>query len=174
MRKLYIGLMTALAFALAACENQPSSSADPKSQQAAVGSRMADAVIQQSGGVNAEQDNIAKRLKLTMNPGQIGFVALFNQAGAPIAYYGVKGKITSSGKRLTSPDQLRVLENDSGWSNSVVTAPSDEGTYGSSADYAYFWTTDGQYVQWNGPYLYSDKPFRLRTEPLVISIADAK
>lgn len=171
MRKLI--LIAAAILSVAAC-GIPEATPDPKSQQAAHGAMMADAVIQHSGGVNSEQDNIAKRLRLTMNPGQIGFVALFNQAGAPIAYYGVKGKITSSGKRLTAPDQLRVLENSNGWTNSVVTAPADEGAYGSSDPYVYFWTTDGQYVQWNGPYLYSDKPFRLRTEPLVISVASSQ
>lgn len=140
-----------------------------KQKQADAGTRLANQVVG-NHSENAEQKNIARRLGLTMNPGQIGFMALFNQAGAPIAYYAVKGKITSSGKRLTSPDERNC------WSESCAyhQSASDEGTYGSSDPYVYFWTVDDVFIQWNGPYLYSDKPFRLRIEPLVISVAPAK
>ncbi len=48
---------------------------------------------------NAEQDNIVKRLELTSNPGLTGYITLFNEMGRPILYAGVKGKITSGGKR---------------------------------------------------------------------------
>lgn len=105
---------------------------------------------------NAEIENIQARLKLTSAPGALGYVLLINESGQPITYVAVKGKITSSGKRLTDPD----------------TGPSDEGTWGSSDPYIYFWSTSGQYYQWNGKYLYSDKPFRLRIEPLVVDIVE--
>lgn len=114
---------------------------------------------------NAEIDNIKRRLELTSNPGAIGFVLLMNQAGQPIMYASVKGKITSGTKRLTEPDRT-YTEVDR---TVVRAAPSDEGTYGSSDSYIYFWTTEGAYIQWNGPYLYSDKPFRVKIEPLVIA-----
>ena len=54
---------------------------------------------------NAEIDNIKKRLELTANPGLLGFVVLLNETGQPVMYTGVKGKITSGGKRLTEPDR---------------------------------------------------------------------
>jgi hypothetical protein len=115
---------------------------------------------------NAEIDNIKQRLQLTANPGLLGFVVLLNESGQPIMYTGVKGKITSGSKRLTPPDNA--------YNNSVGMvvrqAASDEGTYGHSSEYVFFWTTNGQYVQWNGKYLYSDKPFRLSVEPLVVSV----
>jgi len=111
---------------------------------------------------NSEQNNIARRLTLTSNPGQIGFVVLLNEAGQPILYTSVKGKLTSSGKRLTQPFDIQHQ-------SFAVDAPSDEGTYGSSDPYIYFWDTNDVYHQWSGRYLYSDKPIRLRVEPLVIS-----
>lgn len=120
---------------------------------------------------NAEIENIKSRLKLTSDPGLTGFVLLMNEAGQPIMYTGVKGKITSGGKRLTAKQELRKLRNGTGtWQYSVVDSPSDEGTHGSSNPYVYFWTITGQYVQWNGKYLYSDKPFRTKVEPLVIAV----
>lgn len=115
---------------------------------------------------NSEIDNIKRRLELTSNPGAIGFVLLMNQAGQPIMYTSVKGKITSGSKRLTPSDREYANGNGSG----IRAAASDEGTYGSSDPYIYFWTVSGQYIQWNGPYLYSDKSFRVKIEPLVIDV----
>jgi len=121
---------------------------------------------------NAEIDNIKRRLELTSEPGLLGYVVLLNQSGQPIQYTTVKGKITSSSKRLTKPYDFARVWCSGGSCDSQVPSGSDEGTFGSSDPYIYFWTTSGQYIQWNGAYLYSDKPFRLRVEPLVIDIAD--
>lgn len=123
--------------------------------------------IQFSG--NAEIENIKKRLELTSDPGLLGFVLLLNEMGQPVAYYGVEGKLTSGGKRLTRNQQLVRCDRGEWKGDCVFNAPSDEGTHGSSAPYVFFWTTDGQYVQWNGKYLYSDKPFRLTVDPIVVS-----
>lgn len=118
---------------------------------------------------NAEIDNIKKRLELTSNPGLTGFVLLMNEAGQPIMYTGVTGKITSGSKRLTRGQTLVRGDRGPNYGDFVMHSPSDEGTWGSSSPYIYFWTTQGQYIQWNGKYLYSDKPFRINIEPLVIA-----
>lgn len=117
---------------------------------------------------NAEIENITKRLQLTGNPDLLGFIVLLNEAGQPIMYTSVKGKVTSGGKRLTRVD----VREDDYEGDLVRQAPSDEGTYGSSAPYIFFWTTDGQYIQWDGGYLYSDQPFRLNTQPLIVKVLD--
>lgn len=119
---------------------------------------------------NAEIDNIKKRLELTANPGLLGFAVLLNEMGQPVMYTGVKGKITSGGKRLTEPDRYTSQ----GTNGFIRQGASDEGTFGSSGEYIFFWTPAGQYVQWNGKYLYSDKPFRLSVEPLVVAQAPSK
>lgn len=117
---------------------------------------------------NAEIDNIKKRLELTADPGLLGYVILLNEMGQPVMYTGVKGKITSGGKRLTKTYQVVNWDCGQNYCNKDLPAPSDEGTYGSSGEYVYFWTPGGQYMQWNGKYLYSDKPFRLTVSPLVV------
>lgn len=119
---------------------------------------------------NAEIENITRRLQLTSAPGLIGYVVLFNDMGQPIKYTTVKGKITSGSKRLTSPQELKLLTTGGNMSYEVIDAPSDEGTYGSSNPYIYFWDQNGTYIQWSGDYLYSDKPIRLSVEPLVVEI----
>lgn len=120
---------------------------------------------------NAEIDNIKKRLELTANPGLLGYVVLLNEMGQPVMYTGVKGKITSGGKRLTQPDRVQPHSHGTAGGALTMAAPSDEGTFGSAGEYVFFWTPAGQYIQWNGKFLYSDKPFRLTTEPMVLSLA---
>lgn len=112
---------------------------------------------------NAEIENIKRRLILTAEVNKIGYIVLFNDAGQPIMYTTVKGKVTSGGKRLTREDEVTG-------GGVVRKSSSDEGTYGSSNPYIFFWDTRGQYHQWSGQYLYSDQPIRLRVEPLVVNI----
>jgi hypothetical protein len=163
MKKLLILLIVPLF--LMACEPQ----AQVKTAKQTQSQKAKEAANSISFTENAEIENITARLKLTSNPGLTGFILLMNEAGQPIMYTGVKGKVTSGGKRLTKPYQVK----DHGrtkYAYKVTPSPSDEGTWGSSNPYVYFWTTTGQYVQWNGKYLYSDKPFRTKVEPLVIAI----
>ena len=166
MRKIGIALLATSALLLAACE--PNAPANPaKTTQAQKAAEAANSI---QFSENAEIDNIKRRLELTSNPGQIGFVLLLNEMGKPVMYTSVKGKITSGNKRLTSPQEVRCLEvaESVGCSQQMVEAPSDEGTYGSSNPYIFFWTADGQYIQWSGKYLYSDKPFRIEDPTIVI------
>lgn len=123
---------------------------------------------------NAEIENIKRRLELTSDPGLLGYIVLFNGTGQPIEYTTVKGKVTSGSKRLTKPQELKQLTSGGNWTYEVVDAASDEGTYGSSNPYIYFWTTNGVYRQWSGEYLYSDQPIRLSVEPLVVSVVAAE
>lgn len=158
-----LALLLATPFLLAnsQCDGTP-----VKNEQA---QRAKEAASQIRFGENAEIDNIKRRLELTSQPGLLGFVVLLNEAGQPIMHVGVRGKITSGSKRLTEPDRASAAWG--GGNNTVVRlAPSDEGTWGSSSEYVFFWTVDGNYIQWNGKYLYSDKPFRLNVEPLVVAV----
>jgi hypothetical protein len=113
-------------------------------------------------------------LELTSQPGLAGYVLLLNEAGQPIYYTSVKGKITSGGKRLTPPDRLVKGDRGQAYGDFVMRSPSDEGTHGRSSPYIFFWNQAGQYFQWNGKYLYSDKPFRLTVKPLVVNITSTE
>jgi hypothetical protein len=151
-RKYLIPVIAAAALGMTGCDFAKSAA----EIQAEEGAKRANG-IQFSG--NAELDNIEARIEITANPNTVGFITLLNQMGQPVLYTSVRGKVTSSGKRLTDPVDINGQP-----------APSDEGTWGSSDSYIYFWTMDGQYMQWAGPYLYSNAPVRLSTEPLVLDI----
>lgn len=107
---------------------------------------------------NNEIENIVRRQEMFSKPGVISYIVLFNQTGQPIKYTTVKGKVTSSGKRLSNPNCAGGI------------CPNDDGTFGSSDSYVYFWTESGEYVQWDGAYLLSDKPIRLSTPPLIVEV----
>jgi len=159
-------LALGLILSLAACDVATPTGQDNKTLQA---SKAAQAAEQIQFSENAEIDNIRKRLELTSNPGQIGFILLLNEAGQPTMYASVKGKVTSGSKRLTSPDTFKQVDCSEYNCDARVDAPSDEGTYGSSDPYVYFWTTEDQYIQTTSKYIYSDKPIRTSIKPLVIS-----
>lgn len=167
MKKFSIVAMILLALAtLIGCQEDSKAQAPVKRVQA---QKAAEAAQSIQFAENAEIDNIKKRLELTANPGLLGFVVLLNEMGQPVMYTGIKGKITSGAKRLTKPYDFTRRDCGQSSCEQQVVSPSDEGTYGSSGEYVYFWTAAGQYIQWNGKYLYSDKPFRLTSEPLVVS-----
>ena len=118
---------------------------------------------------NAEIDNIKNRLQLTSQPGLLGFIVVTNQMGQPLIYEGVKGKITSGNKRLTTPIQWLHVDCGQYTCDQQTQAPNDEGTFGSSDPYIYYWNTDGAYRQTNLPYFYSNQPVRLTQAPLIVT-----
>lgn len=136
---------------LAAC-GEPSA----RVQQATQGGERAQRAMANATS-NAEQDNIEARLTLTSNPDLLGHVAIVNKVGQVVLYTTIKGKVTSGSKRLTNPGYCGAVNGD---------CPSDEGTYGSSNPYVFFWTNSGQYIQTSMDYIYSDKPLRLDEKPL--------
>lgn len=168
MNKFVIAAVASL-FALSACGEVPPRAPEVKDLQANKAAAAADSI---QFTENSEIENIKRRLELTSKPSTIGFILLMNEMGQPVMYTSVKGKVTSGSKRLTAPVQQWRVETDqcaSRCAEAIADAPSDEGTWGSSDPYIYFWTVDGQYIQWNGKYMYSDKPFRTKIEPLVIN-----
>jgi hypothetical protein len=163
---IFLAVLAVASLGLAACDfPEPNvTNKDAQAQKAAA----AAASIQFTE--NAEIENIKRRLELTSNPGQIGFILLLNEMGQPVAYMSVRGKVTSGSKRLTQPQVVKCLDlsGSTGCQWTVTDGPSDEGTYGSSTPYIFFWTTEDQYIQWSGKYLYSDKPLRTSVPALVV------
>lgn len=111
-----------------------------------------------------ERANISKRLTTWSDPAKISYIYLISY-GRVMSYFVVKGKITSSGKRLTPSQQLISGSDCSNGCDVAVDSPELDGTYGSSAPYVFFWTTDGTYVQWSGDYMLTDQPLQLSTQP---------
>lgn len=97
-------------------------------------------------------------------PIPLGYVTLFASNGAVVQQFVVDGKVSSLQTYLT-PDSKYYSS-----SSSVDWLPDTDGTYGENVDGVYFFTPDGNYIEWTGTYLYSDIPFK--TESAVLQIAN--
>lgn len=116
----------------------------------------------QASGLTIEQENIKARLELENKPGSIKHLYIVSAySGDVIIYSTVAGKLTSSGKRLTPTSVAAGVNNygdlgstDSygipiniGGAQRTPEVLQDDGTYGSSSEYIYWWDARGIYHQ---------------------------
>jgi len=148
---IYLVLATALMFSCNEMHNQT-----PKSSS---GVKKATAKIETgSNGLTTEQTNIQKRYKVDNEIGSIKHLYVISAfSGEVILYSTVDGKVTSGGKRLTprttgsdgdpmsSSTATKVLiGNERLYTQEVI---QDDGTYGNSMNYLYWFDVKGVYHQ---------------------------
>lgn len=130
-------------------------------------------------GLTIEQKNISKRLDIDNLPGSIKHLYIISAySGQVLIYSTVQGKVTSSGKRLTpltvsdaganltSPRWEGMPVNLFGRDRNTTEVMQDDGTFGSSVEYLYWWDSKGAYHQQyvtGGMILHiSDQPIAVR------------
>lgn len=114
----------------------------------------------QASGLTMEQENVQRRLQEDNKPGSLKHLYIISaMSGDVLLYSTVRGKVTSSGKRLTpyavaATDGQYVSEGHQGIPVSVGGSTKytsevlqDDGTYGSSIEYIYWWDSKGVYHQ---------------------------
>jgi len=105
-------------------------------------------VITGTDGLTVEQRNIKHRIEIDNKPGAMKHLYIINAQGKCIFYDAVKGKVTSSQKRLY-PTNFYQDVNPRG--AATVIEPVEnlgyDGTYGSSSEYIYWWNVNDQYRQ---------------------------
>lgn len=125
-------------------------------------------------GLSVEQRNVKDRLTADNKPGSIKHLYVMSAySGQVLIYSTVRGKVTSSGKRL-SPETITGIYNRevNGFAISMgnVTALtkevlSDDGTYGSSVPYVYWFDAKGAYHQ---HYIEGGQILHISDQPLAI------
>ena len=122
---------------------------------------------------SAERKNIAARAVLFDSESKVTYIYLVS-FGKVMAFYPVKGKVSSLNSYLSPLDKLVreggkpcVWESPVG-SCMVVSSPDIDGAYGENADGIFFFTTEGAYVEWKGDYMVSDQPLKLTTQPELV------
>lgn len=99
-----------------------------------------------SQGITIEQKNVRNRLIEDNKPGAIKHLYVISSySGQVIIYSTVDGKVTSGGKRL-SPI-VRISSGGDFYHIESGEDMGDDGTYGSSGDYVYWWDVKGVYHQ---------------------------
>lgn len=159
MKKIFGLLMVMSMFILmsnSGCEPDPARETATNS-----GVRKATVEVQTNAdGHTVEQDKIADRVKNDNKPGAIKYLYCISPySGQCIIYSTVSGKVTSSGKRLQPKtiygrghdatladydDNIVIIGNKTFLTNEVI---QDDGTFGDSDPYIYWWDVRGVYHQ---------------------------
>lgn len=118
-----------------------------------------------------ERTNLIERLRRFNTDSKVSYIYLVDY-GKVMAFYTVKGKVSSVNSLLTTPEQVQWETTHTAHGSSIagvaVPSPDLDGSYGSNGDAIFFFTTDGTYVEWNGRYMLCDKPLKLSTPPQLV------
>lgn len=137
-------------------------------------------------GMTTEQSNVKARLEMDNDPGAVKYLYVTSAfTGNLVMFSTVQGKVTSSGKRLSPYSVSASGEGGVSYGirididgNAYRTAEvlQDDGTYGSSIPYLYWWDVNGTYRQIypNGGIMIqiSDQPLNIPTEMMEFVIND--
>lgn len=138
-----------------------------------------------SDGLTVEQRNIKDRLIIDNKIGSIKHLYIFSAySGQCLIYSTVKGKVTSSGKRL-SPTTVGTSNMVSGYDAFNVEIGGsrmatrevlqDDGSYGTSIEYLFWWDTKGiyhqHYVQGGQIVHISDQPMPVKSVTVNMELA---
>lgn len=125
-------------------------------------------------GFSVEQRNVRDRLVADNKPGSIKHLYVMSAySGQVLIYSTVRGKVTSSGKRL-SPETITGIYNREvngfavemgGVTGITREVLSDDGTYGSSVPYVYWFDAKGAYHQ---HYIEGGQILHISDQPLAV------
>jgi len=125
-------------------------------------------VIRRAYWVNGQREKAAQLVCQVVKP--LGYITLFSDSGAIIGTFVVDGKVSSLNSYLfPAYEQQNYLGTALGNFNGVVEKttlyqveiPGIDGCYGSNVTGIFFFTIDGNYIEWSGKYLYSDIPMEV-------------
>lgn len=126
-----------------------------------------------ANGMTVEQENVKRRLETDNTPGSLKYVyCISSYSGEVIFQSTAKGKVTSSGKRLSPVKSF--VGNGGGYnyapnhSGQFVTDENiqDDGTFGSSIEYVYWWDVNDVYTQ---HYITGGQIFVVRSQPMTVN-----
>ena len=141
-----------------ACVNKEQNKQAPRSLSGVKKARVT--VKTNERGLTVEQENIGQRLNEENEVGNMRHLYIISAySGDVILYSPVKGKVTSSGKRLSpytvaagragrgnnSPEPYGIPVSIGGKVHRTPEVLQDDGTYGHSIPYLYWWDTKGVY-----------------------------
>ena len=116
-----------------------------------------------SDGLTMEQRNVKDRLIEDNKPGAIKHLYVVSAySGQVIVYSTVRGKVSSGGKRLSPPTLAKVGGTYDAYYPDRI---QDDGTYGSSMDYLFWWDTRGIYHQ---HYVSGGQIVHVSSQPLAV------
>ena len=117
-----------------------------------------------------ERQNLIERYKHLNDAENKHHVYMLSHDGKVVKYQVAQGKVSSVNSKLTNDVQI-VRAQDCDWHDGsegacykTVESPQMDGSYGSNGDAIFFFTPDGQYVEYNGIYYVSSQPQNIQTQ----------
>ena len=128
-------------------------------------------LIRRAYWVNGQQEKARNLPCEIVKP--LGYVVLMTESGAVLGCFTVDGKVSSLNSYLTPDSELYEQDYGSnGYSNGNKWLADVDGSYGSNDNGIFFFTAEGNYMEWNSKYLYSDIPFKIDTPVLKVENAN--
>ena len=123
-----------------------------------------------------ERENIIKRIQMSNDKNVIQWIYGISDTGSVIFFSPVVGKVTSGNKRL-EPQIMDngqcsfadTVNNGRLCTNEIM---QNDGTYGSSDSYVFWFDPEGNIYQWSGYYIVSTVPLKLKAPVLNIREVD--
>jgi len=127
-----------------------------------------------------ERANLIRRYEYLNDRNNVHHVYGLSNDGKVLFYSVAQGKVSSVNSKLTNDVQIVRAKNcewdagngaggAEGSCFKTVESPQMDGSYGSNGDAIFWFTTDGQYMEYNGIYVVSEEPKNIQT---AISLVD--
>ena len=100
----------------------------------------------------------------------MGYVILLTEGGSVVGKFTVDGKVSSLNSFLT-PDSEYYEEGGGEWSFENHWIADVDGSYGENDNGIFFFDVHGNYIEWNGTYLYTDIPMEISDPVLNFDVA---
>lgn len=110
-----------------------------------------------------ERENLKRRLEFLNDANRLGYVYLLADTGQVISQYTIKGKPSALESYMTTTEQIRCRKGECG----VLASPDLDGSYGDNPEGIFFFTTENNYVEWSGKYVYSSERLNLQSPPIL-------
>lgn len=125
-------------------------------------------VIKRAYWVNGQREK-AMSLPCAVNR-PLGYIVLFTDGGAVAGRFVVDGKVSSLNSYLFPAYEQERWDGYSLIYEREVAGI--DGTYGENVSGIFFFTTDGDYVEWNGKFMYTDIPIEVDAPVLKYEVAE--
>lgn len=124
-----------------------------------------------------ERENLIRRYQYLNDRNNVHHVYLLSHDGKVVHYSLAQGKVSSVNSKLTNDKQvIRVPDCNSHNAGNdcwkVVESPQMDGSYGENGDAIFWFTPDGQYMEWNGLYVVSEEPKNIQTGVTLVDEVD--
>jgi hypothetical protein len=125
-------------------------------------------LIRRAYWVNGQVEK-ARNLPCPLPNPPLSYIVLVS-GNAIIGKFVVSGKVSSLNSYL-SPDSEFYEYSGGQYSSRNSWLPDVDGSYGENQQGIFFFTVEGNYLEWTGTYLYSDIPFEIADPVITYSIA---